>query len=61
MFISLIRKHIKSSNFQAIRLLKIPMAIFYKDNPQNNELFAEIFAKDFNEIISYWDEYYLEI
>ena len=59
-FISLIRKSIKSSNYQAIKLLKVPIALFYKKNPEDYEKNAEIFAEAFNKIIPYWDEYDLQ-
>ena len=59
-FLRLIRKSIKSSNFEAIKLLKIPISIYFKKNQDEYKKNAKIFAEAFEKIIPFWEEYYLE-
>ena len=54
-FIGLIRGFIKSSNYGAIRLLKVPIAIYYDNNQDDVDRDAKIFANAFEQIIPYWD------
>lgn len=54
-FIGLIREFIKSSNYGAIRLLKVPIAIYFNENQEDLESDAKIFADAFKKIIPYWE------
>ncbi|KAK8847265.1 hypothetical protein M9Y10_019851 [Tritrichomonas musculus] len=56
-FISLIRPVINCYNWPAIQLLKEPMSNFFCENPNNDEMYANIFSDAFKNIIPFWKGY----
>lgn len=58
-FIGLIRPVITNYNWKAVVFLKTPLTIFFEENSNDFEKYANIFAESFKNIMPFWKDYNL--